>query len=709
MASKVLYMRKFFIIISFLSSFLVASDSSDFLEFNLRRFSFIGDMAKVQRALKEGAKIDAKDDEGMNALLWAAFQNREEIMKLLIEKGADTAIKSKSGRTILSYAIQNENDKLIRYLLDKKVTLTTDASYLNSVYHAVSTPKLDTAPLFLAFERDKNRFYTIYPSDDFRKTETTLLLGAINADNLELARTLIKSGANINLANSRGETPLLCAMRNEHYDFAMELIDMGAKREFEDQAGNTLLSYAIKAKQTPLALKAIETSDLSIRLTKEVFEDRYQRDEEGIFSKKKEPLVFTYLHLAARYDDVDVAKALLKKGEKLDTLMNTDALSLDALGLAVSKNNLTMTRFLLEKGVNPFRVYFNKHVQGESGLMYFGGGYSEYTLLDLAALKAIHEHDATLLKVLLALPTSNKFASIESDTFYKNMASLLFLVDKEDRTVLDLVDETLLAWDKERYSRIKIATFEMLEQLKQKQASKEKPQKELSTSDKIYKAIEHGDLAKLQSLQKEGVSIAKECPEALFIATMDHHFELFEPLIAFGCDVNALRSWDTLPIYLLQYLDKEPETLERMLKLLISHGVELNKKSTLIYYFQYKKRYEPRVLTLLLSLGADFGKEYHATAWFFEKGNNEALQEVLGDAKLKELLIRSIKQSDATQVATQLVKYNDRDKNTKGLERLFALVYENAIPLEYMSIFEYPNASLRVKRLAMFYMPYKGW
>lgn len=58
----------------------------------------------------------------------------------------------------------------------------------------------------------------------------------------------------------------------------------------------------------------------------------------------------------------------------------------------------------------------------------------------------------------------------------------------------------------------------------------------------------------------------------------------------------------------------------------------------------------------------------------FEKGNHEALTEVLAvDAKLKELLIRSIKQSDATQVATQLVKYNERDKNTKGLERLFDL------------------------------------
>lgn len=701
-------MRISFLLFWLISS-LCANDSSNFLEFNLRRFSFIGDMAKVQRALNEGALIDAKDDEGMSALLWAAFQNREEIIKLLIEQGADTSFKSHSGRTILSYAIQNKNDKLIRYLLDKKVPLTSDTSHLNSVYHAVSTPKLNTAPLFLAFESDKNRSYTIYPNSTYRKTETTLLLGAINADNLELARTLIKSGANINLANSRGETPLLCAMRNKHYDFARELITMGANQSMADKAGNTLLSYAIKRSQSDIALKAIKFTDLSTHLSQEAIDNKYFHHEEDISPVKPKERIYTYLHVAALYDNVEVANALLKEGEKLDTLVNTDALSLDALGITASNNHQKMMHFLIEKGANPFRVYVNKHAQGESGLMYFGGGYSEYTLLDLATLKAIHAHDATLFKALLALPTSNNFASIESETFYKNIASLLFLVDKEEREVLTMIDAALLSWDKERYSRIKTETFEKLEQLKQKQASKEKPQKEPSTADKISKAIEHGDLAKLQSLQQEGVSIAKEYPESLFVATMYHHLELFEPLIALGCDVNALWSRDTLPITLLHYLEKNPETLERMLKLLISHGVELNKKSTLIDYFKHKQRYEPRILTLLLSLGADFGKEYYDTAWFFEKGNHEALKGVLENATLKELLIRSIKQSDATQIATQLVKYNDNDKNTKGLERLFELAYENAILLEYMSIFEYPNASLRVKRLAMFYMPYQGW
>ena len=109
-------MRLFFIMIS-LFSVLMASETSDFMEFNLRRFSYIGDIAKVKRALSEGARIDAKDDEGMSALLWAAYKDHEAIVQWLIEQGADTTLKSQSGRTILSYAIQNKNESLVRYLL----------------------------------------------------------------------------------------------------------------------------------------------------------------------------------------------------------------------------------------------------------------------------------------------------------------------------------------------------------------------------------------------------------------------------------------------------------------------------------------------------------------------------------------------------------------------------------------------------------------
>ena len=702
-------MRLFFIMISFLSV-LLASETSDFMEFNLRRFSYIGDIAKVKRALSEGARIDAKDDEGMSALLWAAYKDHEAIVQWLVEQGADTTLKSQSGRTILSYAIQNKNESLVRYLLDKNVPLIKDASFLNSVYHAISTPTFNGAVSFLAFEKDMNHYYTLFPQDAYRKTHTTLLLGAINAKNLELARILIRNGANINLSNSRGETPLLCAMRTKQYAFAKELIALGAHLSVADSAGNTLLSYAIKAKQHDLALSAIDATDLSVRLSQKIVETKYYYDEEDIAASKPEDRIYTYLQMAALYDEVDVAHALLAIGERLEDVMQTESLRLDALGIAVSHNHVTMTRFLLEKGANPFLTYHNKQVQGNSGLYYFAGGYSTYTLFDLAAMKAIQEHDTTVLNLLIALPTSQHFAAIEGDTFYKNIASLLFVAEKEELPLLHTIENALLSWDKERYMHIKTATFEMLKTMEQKSTHNTQPKEDTSTpAYRINNAIREGNIAHLKALQKEGILIAKVYPEALHIAIMHDHTELIDPLVNLGLDINAIWSDKSVPLMLMSYLYKQPERLQSLLARVISLGADINNKSLLMEYISHQHQYDKQLLPFLLSQGADFGKTYYVTARLFEKGNEKILKQILADATLKELLLRSITHSDATQIAIQLIKYNDNDKNTKGLEQLFQLCYEHTIPLEYMRVFEYKNASLRVRRLAMFYMPFKGW
>lgn len=239
--------------------------SKELKDFDLQRYSYIGDIKKVKESISLGASIDSKDDKNMTTLMWAAYKNREEVVKYLVEKGANINLKSQSGKTILHYAIMNKNDNLIKYLLSKNIEITQDSDV---VFKAVSTPNLDSIKLLLNYEKDLNRFFTISEDDKYRKTETTLLLASINAKNLDIARELIKRGASIDLANSRAETPLLCAMRKGLYDFAFELISMGANVDAIDIAKNSVLSYAIKAKQTKLALSVIPNTNLNILLVK---------------------------------------------------------------------------------------------------------------------------------------------------------------------------------------------------------------------------------------------------------------------------------------------------------------------------------------------------------------------------------------------------------------------------------------------------------
>src|SRR5688572_23791761 len=52
-----------------------------------------GDLARVNAALAKGANIDAKTRYGVTALMFAADKGHTEVVRLLLEKGADTNIQ----------------------------------------------------------------------------------------------------------------------------------------------------------------------------------------------------------------------------------------------------------------------------------------------------------------------------------------------------------------------------------------------------------------------------------------------------------------------------------------------------------------------------------------------------------------------------------------------------------------------------------------
>ena len=62
-----------------------------------------GDIATVKKLLEYGASVNEKSN-GMTPLMLAARYNHADIIKLLIEKGADVKVKDEKGITALKYA-----------------------------------------------------------------------------------------------------------------------------------------------------------------------------------------------------------------------------------------------------------------------------------------------------------------------------------------------------------------------------------------------------------------------------------------------------------------------------------------------------------------------------------------------------------------------------------------------------------------------------
>ena len=72
-----------------------------------------GDTKKVLELIKNGANVNAKMDDGLTALMFAAYKGYEDIAELLISNGAKVNIQGKYCKTALDYA---KDEKMIKYL-----------------------------------------------------------------------------------------------------------------------------------------------------------------------------------------------------------------------------------------------------------------------------------------------------------------------------------------------------------------------------------------------------------------------------------------------------------------------------------------------------------------------------------------------------------------------------------------------------------------
>jgi len=70
----------------------------------------------VSLLINAGAIINAKNIDGMTALMLAADNGFTEVVKILVEEGADVNIKSKKGETSLSIAEAKGYKDIVEYL-----------------------------------------------------------------------------------------------------------------------------------------------------------------------------------------------------------------------------------------------------------------------------------------------------------------------------------------------------------------------------------------------------------------------------------------------------------------------------------------------------------------------------------------------------------------------------------------------------------------
>ncbi|WP_157150874.1 ankyrin repeat domain-containing protein [Brachyspira sp. SAP_772] len=167
-----------------------------------------GDMKALEKLIKDDTDLNKEYDK-ITPLNLAAARNDKEMLKFLVEKGADINLEDGYGYTPLIRAMKYRNIGLAKDIIDLKPDL-----------NAICSATGDTPLTYLVRE---------------------VWFGT------DVCYYLIKNGADINKKNKDGDTPLIVAVENVVGSYGMlgVLINMGADYNIKNKEGQTAMDIVI--------------------------------------------------------------------------------------------------------------------------------------------------------------------------------------------------------------------------------------------------------------------------------------------------------------------------------------------------------------------------------------------------------------------------------------------------------------------------------
>lgn len=201
------------------------------------------DKIAIAAFIDAGININSQNaSDGRTPLISAAARGDLEVVKLLVERGADVNVKDKKGYTALFHAIEAMYEEVAQLLMDQP-NLDPNARGLNGVTALMSyawRDKTDAVRKLLDHGADVN-------AQD--NDGDAALHGVAKSGNMEILNLLLDKGANPNLKNKLGGTPLMWAAVFGHEAAAQQLLARGADAALKDVDGMTARDWALKNKR----------------------------------------------------------------------------------------------------------------------------------------------------------------------------------------------------------------------------------------------------------------------------------------------------------------------------------------------------------------------------------------------------------------------------------------------------------------------------
>lgn len=214
----------------------------------------LGNASMIHRLLDAGADPNGTDSTGDTMLMAAVRAGRIDAVRRLLDAGAQiNAVEPQVGHTALMWAVRNNQLSLMGLLLGRGAAV--NARTRTGTRPAARPPGAGGGSHGVGIVRSG-----VPPQGQQAPTPggMTPLLFAARDGRLDIARTLVSAGANVNAADVNGVSPLLMAISNDHIPVATLLLVYGADAKAADWWGRTPLWSAVDVRNLDLDSRTLE-------------------------------------------------------------------------------------------------------------------------------------------------------------------------------------------------------------------------------------------------------------------------------------------------------------------------------------------------------------------------------------------------------------------------------------------------------------------
>lgn len=333
--------------------------------------------------------INTTDRTGLTPLYYAIIDDNLEVVKFLIEKGAELIVNEEYSihcaamygslkilkyffdqgyfqldesdgmcEDCLTYAIKHDQLSIIKYLIGEDVSVDSldDDEIMHLFYYAFEPGSLDIAQYLV---RNLNGVNLRSEGGE------SLLHYAAMYGSSDIVEYLVQNGANVNLPDHDGKSPLYYAATSGNLDIVKYLLENGANVNLRDENIIALLFCAVKD-----GILTVVKCLVEIGVDIDQCDDRHHRSplhyaamngylnivekliEEGANVNACDKYGESPLHYAARMGYFDVVIHLVKSKADINLC---DECSKKPLHYSIENNHLNITDYLRvqEDNVNP--------------------------------------------------------------------------------------------------------------------------------------------------------------------------------------------------------------------------------------------------------------------------------------------------------------------------------------------------------------------